>query len=126
MILECYKILKRIEQRPAMWLGETTLVNINNYCNGYHQALIDHGIIEPSEEAFFDWVAKKLGYYESTAGWVNMILAHCMGFEPKDISWEIVFASTVTKEQHVQSVNYFYELVEEFKKEIENSKENCN
>ncbi len=126
MILECYKILKQIEQRPAMWTGEATLKSINNYCNGYHHALVDNGIVSHSNEPFFDWVAKKLGYYESTAGWANMILAYCMGFEPKDISWEVVFATTVTKEQHLKSISYFYELVEEFKKEIEKCEENCS
>lgn len=108
-----------MEQRPFLWTGEATLSSINNYCNGYHHALIDNGIVPESHEPFFDWVAKKLGYFESTAGWSNMILAYCMGFEPKNIDWEIVFATTVTEEQHRKSISYFYELVEEFKQEME-------
>jgi len=124
MILDCYKILKQIESRPAMWTGEATLKSIHNYISGYYQALLDNKIVLKShtDEAFFDWVANKLGYYESTAGWVNMILAYCIGFDSKNISWEDVFASSVTKEQHLKSIRYFYQLLEEFKKEIEETK----
>jgi hypothetical protein len=120
MILECYNLLKKIESRLGMWIGEATLKNINIYISGYYMALLEHNIIDtpPTDDNFFDWVAKKLGYYESTAGWANMILAHCMGFNPKKINWEKFFAILPTKEQHLKSIRYFYLLVEEFKKEL--------
>jgi hypothetical protein len=121
MILECYKILKQIELHPAMWTGEATLDSIRNYISGYYHALLDNKIVHKAhtDEPFFDWVANKLGYYESSAGWANMILAYCMGFKPQEINWEDVFATPVTKEQHLKSISYFYELLEEFKKEHE-------
>ena len=119
MILESYHLLKRMEGRPAMWTGELSLKSIHCYISGYYQALLDHQLAskDHSEEPFFDWVANKLGYYESTAGWANMILAASMGFQPGEIDWEAFLTTPVTYEQHLQSIRYFYELVEDYKKE---------
>lgn len=121
MILECYKILKRIESRPVTHTGEAKLRSIYTYILGYYSALIENEIIQnpAKDEPFFDWVAQKLGYYESTAGWVNMILAYSIGFKPENISWKEVFATSITDEQHLKSIKFFYELVEQFKNEIE-------
>lgn len=122
MILECYKILKQIEQRPALWTGEATLKSIHIFISGYYQALLDHKIvliIHP-EQPFFEWVAKKLGYNESTAGWANMILAFTLGFKPEYINWEEVLATPVNKEQHFESVKFLYELIEQYMYEMEN------
>ncbi len=121
MILDCYKILKLIEYRPAMFVGENTLKAIHLYISGYYHALLDEGVVTAAhtDEPFFNWVANKLGYYESTAGWVNMIVAESMGFHSKDISWEEVFEAPTTDEQHSISINRFYELLEEFKKDME-------
>ena len=65
------------------------------------------------------WIAKRLGYSSSTAGWVNMIVVHTIGFKPKNISWKKFIETHISKEQHIQSVNFFYELLEGFKKENE-------
>jgi hypothetical protein len=120
MIIECYQLLKEIEKRPAMWTGEVNLKSIKLFVSGYYQALIDNKIVpENIDEPFFDWVANKLGYFESTAGWANMILAYTLGFEPQSIIWEEVFDYNVTKEQHLRSVQQFYELVEQFKCELQ-------
>ena len=118
-MLECYKMLKIIEPRPAMWTGEISLKSIHTYLSGYYHALSDNSITQQpnDDELFFDWVAKKLGYYESTAGWANMILAHCMEFEPRNIKWEKVFDTPVSAEQHLKSVSLFYKLLDEFKDE---------
>jgi hypothetical protein len=120
MILDCYKILRLIERRPAMFVGENTLKAIHLYISGYYHALLDEGIVTAAhtDEPFFDWIADKLGYYESTAGWVNMIVAESMGFDSKDISWEEVLDTSISKEQHSISINRFYELLEEFKNEM--------
>jgi hypothetical protein len=121
MIIQCYKLLKEIEKRPTMWIGETDLKSIKNFVSGYYLALIDNKIVpENIDEPFFDWVANKLGYFESTAGWANMILAYSLGFEPENIIWEEVFHYNVTKELHLRYVRIFYELVEQFKDELEN------
>jgi len=122
MIIECYQLLKEIEKRPAMWTGEVNLKSIKLFVSGYYQALIDNKIVpENIDEPFFDWVANKLGYFESTAGWANMILAYSLGFEPRSIIWEEVFDYNVTKEQHLRSVHQFYELVEQFRSELQSN-----
>ena len=119
MIIECYQLLKEIEKRPAMWTGEVNLKSIKIFVSGYYLALINHKIVpENINEPFFDWVANKLGYFESTAGWANMILAYSVGFEPESIIWEELFDYNVTKEQHLKSIQLFYELVEQFKTEF--------
>jgi hypothetical protein len=122
MILDCYKILKKMEPRPAMWVGENTLKAIHLYISGYYHALLDQGVVTAAhtDEPFFDWVAEKLGYYESTAGWVNMIVAEAKGFDSKNISWEEVFETPTSKEQHSISINRFYELLEEFEIKMKN------
>lgn len=123
MILECYKLLKMIEKRPAMYVGEATLNNIKIFVSGYYAALLENNIISESlNEPFFDWTAQKLGFYESTAGWANMILAYSLGINPKTVIWEDVFALQITKEQHLDSIKLFYELIEEYKNEISKEK----
>ncbi|MCD2259122.1 hypothetical protein [Psychroserpens luteolus] len=114
-----YNILKKMEFRPAMWTGETSLKSIRIFLNGYSIALREHNILQSSEELeinFHDWIANKLGFYESTSGWPNMILAVTIGLNPKSIKWEN-YDSKVTKEQHEKSIKKFYELLEEFMNE---------
>jgi hypothetical protein len=119
MILECYYLLKQIESAPAMWTGEKTVKSISNYLSGYYHALLDHKIVlsEKTDEPFSEWVAKKLGYCESTAGWTKMILAHSIGLKPENISWEKFSETAVNHEQHLESIKLFYELVEHFRNE---------
>jgi hypothetical protein len=119
MILECYNVLKRIEQRPDMWIGEASLKNIHTYISGYYHALLDNKIVQKSQtdEPFFNWVANKLGYSESTSGWVNMILAYSMGFKPESIIWEDFIKTPATRDQHAKSIKIFYELAEQFRNE---------
>ncbi|WP_337085166.1 hypothetical protein [Elizabethkingia anophelis] len=116
MIRELYPLLKRIETRPAMWTGEFSLQSINTFVSGYYHALLENGLLEMGkEEPFFDWIANKLGYSSSTAGWVNMIVACTIGFKPQNINWNTFLETTITKEQHVASVEMFYKLLDEFK-----------
>ncbi len=106
-----------------MWTGENSLRSISSYITGYFHALLDHGIIrEPASiDPFFNWVANKLGYYESTAGWVNMILAYSVGYNPKEINWDEFLELPISEEQHSESIKVFYQLVEQFKNETENA-----
>lgn len=104
-----------------MFTGELTLKSINVYISGYRHALIDNKIIDFQTDPFFDWVANKLDYYESTAGWANMILAKCMGFEPRKIDWKVVLNTTPTKQQHLDSIAMFYSMLEEFKNETDST-----
>jgi hypothetical protein len=122
MVLECYRTLKMIELRPAMFTGENTLRSIYVYATGYYQALLDNRIESKghSEEPFFDWVANRLGYYESTAGWVNMITAESIGLDPRNINWNDFLELDLTEDQHTKSIRRFYELLEEFINELKN------
>lgn len=115
---ESYELLKKIEARPAMWTGELSLKSIRTFLGGYTFALYEYKLIdldENKEEDFHDWVANKLGFDESTAGWQNMILAVSIGLDPKEIDWDN-YDLEVTKEQHEKSIRKFYELLEEFVK----------
>ena len=110
-----YKLLKQIEKRPAMWTGDNTLKSIQTYLCGYYHALHENGLVDETNatEPFFDWIAKKLNYNESTAGWAKMILASSMGLDSKNVNWDN-YDSHVTNEQHKASIKRFYELLEEF------------
>lgn len=105
-----------------MWTGDVSLRSIHTYLSGYEHALSDLKVIPSSLAApdpFFDWVANKLGYYESTAGWANMILAYSMGFEPRQISWNEFLEAPVTKDNHLKSIELFYQLLEAYRQESE-------
>ncbi len=122
MILHSYNFLKQIEARPGMWIGDETLKSLSSCLCGYYYALIDYELIKkkPQQEEpnFHHWVANKLGFYESAAGWPNMILAVTLGLNPQTISWN-GYATNVTREQHKLSIKRFYELLEEFVQEAD-------
>jgi len=118
MNLKTYKLLKLMEERPAMWISEVTLKSYNSFLTGYSCALNEYNIKEDIGISFefMEWIAKKLGYFESTAGWANMILAATIGLNPKSIKRKN-YDVNVTKEQHLNSVNKFYQFIEEYIKE---------
>jgi hypothetical protein len=71
-------LLQVIRELPAMWTGERTLTSLSHFLKGYSIALWVHSIecteIDLPRE-FFDWVAYRLHFRESTMGWRKMILA---------------------------------------------------
>ncbi len=72
-----YDLLGLIRQRPAMYMGSTSIVLLRAFLAGYDFAARTHDIVEESEPdfgKFHDWVAQKFGWNESTAGWDNIIL----------------------------------------------------
>ncbi|WNB74442.1 hypothetical protein [Methylomonas koyamae] len=112
-----YDILDRIEKRPGMYVGDVTLGNLMTYMHGYEMAMRDAEVKDvsiPEFHGFHEFVRKKFGYYESTAGWANMILAVTIGLSPKNIIWEN-YNVGVTYEQHIESVKTFYKLLNEFR-----------
>lgn len=116
MIKTNYKLLKQLEHRPALWTGQYTLKGLHTYLAGYEHAVRDNNLRRQEDEdvePFFDWIANKLGFYESTAGWANMILAVTIGLDPKHLDWNN-YDSKVTREQHDLSFKKFYELLEEY------------
>lgn len=113
-IKQLYPLLKEMQARPALWTGELSLQSIRTYLDGYTMALHQNKLLAiTGEPNFHDWVAHKLGFYESTAGWHNMILAITLGFNPKQIEWED-YAKEATKKQQLQAIQHFYELLEIF------------
>lgn len=115
-MIEIYQTFKRMEARPAMWTGELSLKSIKTFSDGYLFALSENNLIEPNPNEvlnFHDWVANKLGFSHSTAGWHNMILADTIGLDPKNVNWDN-YSSEVTKGQHGKSIRTFYKLLGEF------------
>ncbi len=112
-----YEVLERIEQRPAMYTGENTLSSIRSYLSGYRSAMMDMGIEDdsiPEFGNFHEFVRSHFNYYESTAGWMNMILAVAIGLKPESICWT-GYDSNVTTEQHKEAIKLFYKLLKEFR-----------
>ena len=113
---EHYDLLKKMESRPQLWTGDIRLKSIRTFLDGYSYALYENNLNNStnSEELnFHDWVANKLGFNESTAGWHNMILAVTMGLDPKKMEWKN-YDSEVTVNEHKESIKLFYKLLEEY------------
>jgi hypothetical protein len=70
------RLLDLIREKPALYLGETSLTGLWYFLRGYRMAEGDHGIDDviqmPTD--FLDWVAYRLHFYDSTSGWLRMIL----------------------------------------------------
>ncbi len=101
---DVYDFFEKIKERPAMYVGAKSLTRIQMFFYGYLYALdlqdidFDHKKFGPYN--FHDWIANKLGWAESTSGWLNMILDKANGDDEK-------------------AVDLFYDLLEEFKLEKE-------
>ena len=116
MISNLYPLLAEMKARPALFTGEVSLKSIHIFLQGYSMALFQHQFIEATNFlSFNDWIAQKLGFLESTAGWANMILAVTLGLNPTTISWEEYFTLPVSNQQHQQSIEVFYNLLEDYK-----------
>ncbi|MDI9310939.1 MAG: hypothetical protein QM535_12050 [Limnohabitans sp.] len=117
MIIECYPLLKKIQEKPQLYTGGNRLQDICILITGYYYALIEHKIIlQPLElDPFFDFVTQQLEYSESNAGWVNMILAVSLDLNPKNINWNEFIALQITNEKHQKSISLFYDLLEKYK-----------
>ena len=109
-----YLLLKKMEKRPGMWTGENTLKSIVSFISGYSIATEDYDVDADFgiSKKFHDWIAIRLGCYESTAGWANMILAYTIGMDPSKPNWEN-YDKEITEEYHRESIIKFYELLEQ-------------
>ncbi len=112
-----YDHLEKIKVRIGMYIYEVSLKSLFIYISGYMMALSELNIAQeqPKFHDFHEFVRAKYNYFESTAGWANMITAVVLDYQPENIVWEDVFAETMTFEQHQQSIELFYELLAEFK-----------
>lgn len=110
-----YDLLQQLRLRPAMYINPPTLPNLQNFLAGYHTALFMHDIPDDFLNNFTDFVADKLGFYESTAGFCHMILAYITGFDPKTIIWEEFLAYPISEQEHQAAMALYYTILDEFK-----------
>ncbi len=82
---EFYNLLDEIGQRPALYLGETSLTVFRGYFYGYLEGskLLEDEEIAVELRSFHNWVAMRLGFFEGTSGWKNMLLHSENGNEEK-------------------------------------------
>ena len=71
-------ILDSIRKRPALFLdNQPSLSALRGFLNGYDLVLSQYtgGTVQgPLPQDFGEWVAYRLGFSSSSAGWRNMIL----------------------------------------------------
>jgi phosphoribosylanthranilate isomerase len=104
-ISNIYDLLNYIHPRPALYLGSKSILRLRSFLDGFGHAFDVQGTKFDwkkfySEDNFHDYVAKYFGWYESTAGWENIILKQCENVEER-------------------AVDVFFALLEEFKLEKE-------
>jgi hypothetical protein len=92
---DVYQTISLIRARPAMYLGMHSLVRLRAFLDGCFFLACQHGIecgTRPDFGGLHDWIAKRFGWYESTAGWCNIILHECGGDDSKalDSFFEVV------------------------------------
>ncbi len=76
MAEDFYELLDAIRLRPGLYVSPKSVTALYNFIGGYLTASgheIGHSTQPPYRE-FNNWVAMKLGLYESTSGWRNMLL----------------------------------------------------
>lgn len=76
-MIDVYKILKRIEERPSMYLVSPSITNLKVFLNGYYCARSDIGSLpmegEHDFEEFQNWIQKKFRICSSQS-WAKIIL----------------------------------------------------
>jgi hypothetical protein len=95
-----YDLLTKIRVRPAMYLGEWSMIRLQAFINSYTFMAQERGM-EPGDQPdfrrFHDWVAAKFGWRESTAGWCTIILQESGGDDRR-------------------ALEFFFELIDEYRK----------
>lgn len=114
-------INESFRKRVGMYTGERTLKSVFLYLNTYRNTLLEHEFVDiskPNFHDFHDFVKNKFGFYESTSGWKNMIVAISLGFDGDmhTWSWETLFQRELqmTEEEHKSSLILFFTLFDEF------------
>jgi len=86
-----YQEFETMRHRPALWLGSMNLTALRNYANGFAGG-IDKFVKYRFDELFplpfwffHEFVARHYGWYESTAGWCNIILKEMQHAEEKGL-----------------------------------------
>lgn len=112
-----YRIIDAMRRRPGMYIGDPTTEKLDVFLTGYRVAMDHAGIADESQPPFMgfhNWVARKFGFRESTAGWSNMILAVTLGLDPSSVHWER-YAAQATGEQQEEAVQRCFVLFDEYR-----------
>jgi hypothetical protein len=96
---DVYDTIALIRPRPAKYIGACSLFRLYMFLEGcFHTARL-YGIErseQPDFSRFHDWVARRFGWQESTAGWYTIILKESGGDEDK-------------------ALNHFFELIDVYR-----------
>jgi hypothetical protein len=95
--ISLYEMLDKMRERPALYLGQTSITLMAAFIDGFHAARNHETSETPSFDGFNDFVGKFYGRY-TTPGWKNLILADHFGNE-------------------IEALTRFYELLDEFRAE---------
>ena len=112
-----YRAIDIVRRRPGMYIGDPSPEKLLVFLWGYMLAMGHAGLedkSEPSFQGFHNWVAKRFGFYESTAGWPNMILAITLGLDPRTIRWE-GYDATATGAQLIEATERCFTLLDEYR-----------
>jgi hypothetical protein len=73
-----YDLIDLMKVRTGMYLGESKISNMSSFLDGYLFCSQIHNIkqekVFPPFWYFHEWAKEKYNWYESTAGWKNIIL----------------------------------------------------
>ncbi|MBA3682964.1 MAG: hypothetical protein H0W73_17635 [Bacteroidetes bacterium] len=99
-IRNIYDVIEHIKVRPALYIRENKISNLQCYLDGYQAALIhnaiNHESIFPQFWYFHEWTMQKYNWSSSVAGWTNILLKENNNNEEK-------------------ALQVFFELCDEFK-----------
>lgn len=113
-----FELIELIKQRPGLYIDSNNITSMQNFLNGYDFAClvneIEYNNVYPLFWYFHEWVMEKYNWYESTAGWKNIILKN-------------------NNDDEIKALEVFFEMINEFKtlkpvsiELIELEKENLN
>jgi len=108
---------QRLRSRPGMYIGELTPNNLCLYISGYRLAMNDLGYVDtssPPYDDFYDWIARKFGFFQVSVGWAEIILAKTLGEARDTIDWNN-FARGATRAQLEEAMRWSFELFDEFR-----------
>jgi hypothetical protein len=73
-----YDLIELMKQKPAMYMGDNKISTMRTFLDGYKFSSMVHNIksekVFPPFWYFHEWAKEKYNWFESTAGWKNIIL----------------------------------------------------
>ena len=94
-----YDVLAPIRRKAGLYIADPELTRLHAFIVGYECGLARGGLTfreeSPEFYGFHDWIARRLGYAESTSGWYKMIRGRCASER--------------------EAFDRFYELLDEFR-----------